>query len=305
MRILNFGSMNLDYVYQVDHFVSPGETLSTGSRTVKPGGKGLNQSIALARAGVPVWHAGCLGAGGEPLADLLAENGVDTSLLQPVDEMQGHTVIQVNPDGENCILLYGGSNRCVAEEQIDRTLASFSPGDWLIMQNEINMPGTIVDKAYARGMQIILNPSPFDAKLLDVDFGKLSWILINEVEAEQMTGTQDPGKAWAELSRRLPGISAVITLGSRGSIAFAQGPAGTEIVRQNAVKVRAVDTTAAGDTFSGYFIAGLAAGKPLRECMAQAALAAAVSVTRAGAADSIPRQEELERFRLPAGEQDT
>ncbi len=305
MKILNFGSMNLDYVYQVDHFVSPGETLSAGSRTVKPGGKGLNQSIALARAGVPVWHAGCLGAGGEPLADLLAENGVDTSLLQPVDEMQGHTVIQVNPDGENCILLYGGSNRCVTEEQIDRTLASFSPGDWLIMQNEINMPGTIVDKAYARGMQIILNPSPFDAKLQDVDFGKLSWILINEVEAEQMTGTQDPGQAWAELNRRLPGISAVITLGSHGSIAFARGSAGIEIVRQDAVNVRAVDTTAAGDTFSGYFIAGLAAGKPLRECMAQAALAAAVSVTRAGAADSIPRQEELERFRLTVGEQDT
>ena len=295
MKILNFGSLNLDYVYRVDHFVSPGETLSAASRDVLPGGKGLNQSIALARAGAKVYHAGCLGKGGELLRELLEQDGVDTSLLRDVEEMQGHTVIQVNPEGENCILLYGGSNRCVTEKQIDETLASFGPGDWLVMQNEINRPGMIAEKAYAKGMQVILNPSPYDSRLEEVDFGKLSWVLVNEVEAEQMTGTQDPDKAWAEMHRRWPGLSAVITLGSRGSIAFMQGPEGTETVRQDAVKVRAADTTAAGDTFTGYFIAGLAAGKPLRECMAQASLAAAVSVTRHGAADSIPRAEELEK----------
>ena len=299
MKILNFGSLNLDYVYAVDHFVGPGETLSARSRTVKPGGKGLNQSIALARAGADVYHAGCLGTGGEPLRALLEKERVDTSLLRPVEEMQGHTVIQVDPEGENCILLYGGSNQCVTEEQISRTISSFGRGDWLILQNEINLPGMIVEKAYAKGMQIILNPSPFDDRLQTVDFAKLTWILINEVEAEQMTGTQDPEKAWAELHRRYPGMSAVITLGRRGSVAFAQRPDKTEIIRQDAVKVRAVDTTAAGDTFSGYFIAGLTAGKPLRACMEQAAAAAAISVTRPGAAESIPGKEELGL--LPAG----
>ena len=298
MKILNFGSMNLDYVYQVDHFVAPGETLSTGSRTVKPGGKGLNQSVALARAGVHVCHVGCLGTGGEPLRDFLEKNGVDTHLLQPVEEMQGQTVIQVDPEGENCILLYGGSNRCVTEEQVDRTLASFGQGDWLILQNEINLPGTIVNKAYERGMRIILNPSPFDEKLQAVDFTKLAWILVNEVEAEQMTGTQDPEKAWEIIRSRCPRTSAVITLGKQGSIAFSQGTDGTEIIRQDAVKVRAVDTTAAGDTFSGYLIAGLTEGKPLRTCMEQAAQAAAVSVTRMGAAESIPWREELDRVTL-------
>lgn len=298
MKILNFGSMNLDYVYQVDHFVAPGETLSTGSRTVKPGGKGLNQSVALARAGVHVCHVGCLGTGGEPLRDFLEKNGVDTHLLQPVEEMQGHTVIQVDPEGENCILLYGGSNRCVTEEQIDRTLASFGQGDWLILQNEINLPGTIVNKAYERGMRIILNPSPFDEKLQAVDFTKLAWILVNEVEAEQMTGTQDPEKAWEIIHSRCPRTSAVITLGKQGSIAFSQGTDGTEIIRQDAVKVRAVDTTAAGDTFSGYLIAGLTEGEQLRICMEQAALAAAISVTRPGAAESIPWREELDRVTL-------
>lgn len=296
MKILNFGSLNLDYVYRVDHFVGPGETLSAVSRTVKPGGKGLNQSIALARAGADVFHAGCLGTGGEPLRKILEQNRVDTSLLRTVDEMQGHTVIQVNPEGENCILLYGGSNRCVTAEQIDATLAHFGSGDWLILQNEINGTETIVEKACALGMRIVLNPSPFDGKLRAVDFGKLAWILINEVEAEQMTGTQDPEPAWAEIHRRWPGISAVITLGMHGSIAFAPGPGGTEIIRQEAAEVRAVDTTAAGDTFSGYFIAGLMAGRPLRACMEQASAAAAISVTRAGAADSIPGREETDRF---------
>ncbi len=300
MRILNFGSLNLDYVYEVDHFVGPGETLSARSRTVKPGGKGLNQSIALARAGADVYHAGCLGTGGEPLRALLEKERVDTTLLRPVEEMQGHTVIQVDPEGENCILLYGGSNQCVTEEQINRTISTFGCGDWLILQNEINMPGMIVEKAYAKGMQIILNPSPFDDKLRTVDFAKLTWILINEVEAEQMTGTQDPEKAWAELHRHYPGMSAVITLGRHGSVAFAQRPDKTEIIRQDAVKVRAVDTTAAGDTFSGYFIAGLTAGKPLLTCMKQAAAAAAISVTRSGAAESIPRKEELGL--LPGGD---
>ena len=113
MKVLNFGSLNLDYVYTIEHFVQPGETLAATSRTLKHGGKGLNQSIALARAGVSVSHAGCVGTGGSCLLDALRENGVDTSNVIPVDEMQRHTVIQVNPDGENCILLYGGSNRCI------------------------------------------------------------------------------------------------------------------------------------------------------------------------------------------------
>ncbi len=293
MKVLNFGSMNLDYVYQVDHFVGPGETLSAASRTVKPGGKGLNQSVALARAGVPVCHAGCLGQGGELLREILMKNGVDTDLLRPVEEMQGHTVIQVNPEGENCILLYGGSNQCLTEEQIDATLSAFGKGDWLVLQNEINLPGLIVEKASAKGLRIVLNPSPYDGKLREVDFSRLSWVLINEVEAEQMTGTQDPEEAWRVLHARYPELSVLITLGSRGSMAFSRTPEGTEIRRREAVRVRAVDTTGAGDTYSGYFIAGLMAGEPLPVCMDRASRAAALSVTRPGAADSIPWRDEL------------
>ena len=293
MRVLNFGSLNLDYVYQVDHFVRPGETLSADSRAVKCGGKGLNQSVALARAGAKAAHGGCVGAGGEGLKALLEEEGVDVSGLVAVEEMQGHTVIQVNRAGENCILLYGGSNQCVTEAQIANTLAGFSAGDWLVLQNEVNLLPAIVDAAHARGMVIALNPSPCDGKLDAVDFSKLSWLLVNEVEAKQLAGSGDPDEAWRSLHGRWPGLSLLVTLGGEGCAAFRVTNGGVETVRQSAFRVKAVDTTAAGDTFTGYFIAGLMAGMPLGDCLRRASRAAAISVTRPGAADSIPRLWEV------------
>ena len=293
MKILNFGSLNLDYVYQVPHFVRPGETLAAEARSVKFGGKGLNQSIALVRAGAQVCHSGCVGAGGENLKAFLRENGVNTESLLSVSEMQGHTVIQVNPDGENCILLYGGSNRCVTEAQVHRTLSAFEAGDYLLLQNEINLLPLIVEQAHQRGMRIVLNPSPYHDALKEVDFGKLTWLLVNEIEAEQITGRAEPEKAWEALHEKYPRLSLLITLGGRGSAVYRVTGCGVETVRQEAVRVRAVDTTAAGDTFTGYFIAGLMEGMPLKDCMARASYAAALSVTRPGAADSIPWKNEL------------
>lgn len=294
MRVLNFGSLNLDYVYGVDHFVLPGETQDSLSRSVKHGGKGLNQSIALARAGAAVSHAGCIGTGGEPLEALLRENGVDTSCLRPVEEMQGHTVIQVNPAGENCILLYGGSNRCVTGEQIRETLSRFSAGDWLVLQNEINELPAIVRLAAEKGLRIVLNPSPYNSALDDVDFSKLRWLLVNEIEMEQISAEKEPEKAWAKLHSRYPELSLLITLGSKGSLAFRVSGGQTECAQQDAFRVQAVDTTAAGDTYTGYFIAGLMEGLTLKKCMERASKAAAVSVTRPGAADSIPRKNEID-----------
>ena len=293
MRVLNFGSLNLDYVYTVDHFVRPGETISSTSRTIKHGGKGLNQSVALARAGADVAHAGCIGEGGESLKEMLEKEGVDVSALIRTEEMQGHTVIQVNPDGENCIILYGGSNQRITAEQIGRTLEEYSAGDWLVLQNEINLLPEIVEAAFRRGMRIVLNPSPYNEKLEKVDFHKLSWLLVNEIEAEQITGSGDPDKAWQILHERYPGLSVLITLGKRGSVAYAMTKNGTEKVSQEAMKVKAVDTTAAGDTFTGYFVAGLMKGEPLKACMEEATKASAISVTRPGAADSIPTRGEM------------
>ena len=293
MKVLNFGSLNLDYVYAVDHFVRPGETLASRSQQVNPGGKGLNQSIALARAGAGVFHAGCVGAGGGSLRALLSENGVDVTWLADTPALQGNAVIQVVPSGENSILLFGGSNRCVTEEQVRRTLAAFDPWDYLVLQNEINLLPLIVEEARTRGLRIALNPSPWDESLGDVDFGALTWLLVNEVEAGQLSGSQDPERAWTLLHERYPALSLLVTLGGAGSAAWQVTEAGIEHARQEAFPVQAVDTTAAGDTYTGYFIAALTEGRPLAECMRRASLAAALSVTRPGAAPSIPTRSDL------------
>ena len=294
-RVLNFGSLNLDYVYSVDHFVKPGETMSAKSQKINPGGKGLNQSCALARAGADVFHAGSVGSGGESLIRILRENGVDTSYLLQTQELQGNAVIQVDSTGENCILLFGGSNRCITEQQVTETLADFGKGDLLILQNEINQLPLIVETAYQRGMTIVLNPSPYDERLDEVDFGKLSWLLVNEVEAGQIAGTADPEEAWSRIHQQYPGLSVLITLGRQGSIAYRADGNTVMTEKQKAIPVRAVDTTAAGDTYTGYFVAALMEGRPLKECMQLASIAAAISVTREGAASSVPYRAEVEQ----------
>ena len=294
-RVLNFGSLNLDYVYSVDHFVKPGETMSAKTQKINPGGKGLNQSCALARAGADVFHAGCVGRGGEALIQILRENGVDTSYLLPTQELQGNAVIQVDSCGENCILLFGGSNRCITEEQVTETLSGFGKGDVLILQNEINQLSLIVETAYQREMTIILNPSPYDERLDAVDFGKLSWLLVNEVEAGQIAGNADPEEAWIRIHRQYPKLSVLITLGGQGSIAYQVDRNTILTEKQKAIPVRAVDTTAAGDTYTGYFVAALMEGKALKECMQLATVAAAICVTREGAAPSIPYRAEVEQ----------
>lgn len=294
VKVLNYGSLNLDYVYHVDHFVQPGETLSARSQTVTPGGKGLNQSIALAKAGAEVYHAGCFGIGGDNLVDLLNNSGVDTTFLQSTDEIQGNTVIQVVPSGENNILLFGGSNQCVTPQQINHTFSVFSEGDYLVLQNEINNLPLIVDKAYEQGMRIVLNPSPYNECLDAVDFSKISWLLMNEVETFQISKCSQPEEAWNMLHETYPKLSVLITMGSKGSVAYRVLDSKVETARQEVFPVRAVDTTAAGDTYTGFFIGGLLQGRPLQECMKRASMAAALGVTRPGAAASIPTQAEVE-----------
>ena len=296
MKILNFGSLNLDYIYSVDHFPRPGETLASRVLEVRPGGKGLNQSIALVRAGAEnVFHAGLYGAGGEALPRLLRENGVDTRFLLSTDALQGNAVIEVAPSGENRILLFGGSNRAITKEQIAQTLDFFGPGDLLLLQNEVNLLPEIVDRAFEKGMRIVLNPSPCDEALETVDFGKLSWLFVNEIEAEALSGFADPDQAFAALHRRYPALSLLVTLGAAGSCAFRVSDDTVERRFEPAAPANAVDTTAAGDTYTGYFLAALLRGEPLSAAMNLASRAAALSVSSPGAADSIPLLERLRR----------
>ncbi|MGI5989887.1 MAG: ribokinase [Lachnospiraceae bacterium] len=290
MKILNFGSLNIDYVYQVDHMVRPGETLASLKRDIHCGGKGLNQSLALSKAGGSVWHAGLIGGDGLFLKELLERGGVHTEWIRVIPESTGHTVIQVDRTGQNSILLYGGANQRITESYADEVLAQFGSGDILILQNEICCLPYIMENAGKKGMRIVLNPSPLSEQLERCDMNLVSLFVLNETEGRQLTGGKSPEEILDELGTRFPKAAAVLTLGREGSV----WQYGGERVKQEAFSVRAVDTTGAGDTFTGYLTAMLAEGKPVRAAMRAAAMAAAISVTRPGAAASIPERQEVE-----------
>ena len=290
MKICSFGSLNLDHLYQVGHIVRPGETISAEGKTEVCGGKGLNQSVAMARAGAKVWHAGNVGQddAGETLLAALAAEGVDTSLIgrQPVPS--GHAIIQINREGENSIIVFGGANKQVTKAQIDAVLAQFEPGDLLVLQNEVNCLPEIIRCAHARGMKIALNPSPITDALRQVPVELCDILFVNEIEAGILCGAE---KATLEqLAARFPAAMLVYTMGSRGAAVYAGG----ETYHQAAYSVKAVDTTGAGDTFSGYYLAALGEGKRIPDALCLAAKAAAISVTRYGASASIPLRNEVE-----------
>lgn len=289
MKILNFGSANIDYVYSLDHIVKPGETQTSNTLEIFAGGKGLNQSVAVAKGGAEIYHAGCIGDNGEFLKTLLEENGVNTSYIKKVEGSNGHAIIQVTKQGENSIFLYPGSNEILTKEYVDGVLKDFGTGDIVILQNEVNLVDYIVEKAYEKGAKIILNPSPYNQKIKNINFGKLAYIILNEVEAEDITGSKNPENILEFLKENYPNLSVVLTLGARGSMFLS----GETKIFQPAYKVEIVDTTAAGDTFTGFFIAGLAKNEKIEKIMQISACAAAIAVSKKGAAPSIPQLDEV------------
>lgn len=290
-KILNIGSLNLDYVYQVAHFVRPGETISSIDRQTFCGGKGLNQTIALARAGADIWHAGAIGKqDGAPLLQTLTQDGVHTEFLKEIDGISsGHAIIQVDESGQNCILLYGGTNQQISQEQILQALSAFSEGDFLILQNEINNMPFIIENASKKGLQIVLNPSPMDEKILRLPLNLVDYFILNEIEAQELSGAKTADHLLDDMIKAYPKAKIVLTLGENGSQYYCDG----KILKQAAHRVHAVDTTAAGDTFTGYFFAGLARGESAEESLQMASLASAIAVSRAGASPSIPKREEV------------
>lgn len=290
MSILNMGSMNLDYVYQVDHIVQPGETISTSGMNVFLGGKGINQSIAIAKAGAEVYHGGLIGEDGQAFIEACHEYGVHDEFIRQIPGKTGHTIIQIDKAAQNCILLYGGANQMLEESYIDEVLSHFQEGDILLLQNEVNNIAYIVEKAFEKGMEIALNPSPFNEKLDDVDLEKINIFLLNEIEGGQITGKVDPEKILSEMCRRFPKAQIVLTLGKDGAI-YAQQE---KKYYQPIFSVKAVDTTAAGDTFTGYFLAGLVEGMEIEDILRMSAKASSIAVTREGAVPSIPYRREVE-----------
>lgn len=294
VRILNFGSLNIDYVYSLDHIVREGETEASADYQVFAGGKGLNQSVALARAGGRVFHAGRIGKEGAFLKKALEDSGVDCRFLLTDGGANGHAIIQRSAAGENSIILYPGANHKNTREDMDRVLARFEEGDILVCQNEISETAYLIEAAHRRGLRVAWNPSPVTDVIKDVDFSMASWLIINEIEGEAITGEADPEAMLEALRRRYPDLRVVLTLGAGGSVC----QDGELVLRQERYTVPVRDTTAAGDTFLGYFIreASQAGRDPeaLGRALKMASMAAALAVSREGAMPSVPLRDEVE-----------
>lgn len=294
MRVLNIGSLNTDKTYKVKHFVQPKETLKALHYAEFCGGKGLNQSVALAKASAQVWHAGAVGQDGEELLKVLKEAGVHTELIQKVDGPSGHAIIQVDQTGQNCILICGGANDDISKEQIDAALNGFGAGDLLLLQNEISNIAYAMERAKEAGMQIAFNPSPINAAIREYPLALVDYFLVNEIEGKMLAGidSEDPLLIKDALLTRYPQAAFVLTLGEAGAYFFN----GQKTVFQPVYTVNAIDTTAAGDTFCGYFIAGLCEGLPVEARLKYASAASAIAVSRMGASPSIPDQAEVAAF---------
>lgn len=284
MKVLNFGSLNIDNVYNLPHIVRPGETLQAVGNAVFAGGKGLNQSIALARAGAEVYHAGMIGTDGLFLKELLEANHVDCSNLAVSSSIAtGNAIIQVASDGENSIVLFGGANQAIEPSMVKTVLENFSAGDIVLVQNEISVTAQVIEEAHKRNMKIFFNPAPMDEKVLSFPLELVDTLIVNETEMAELEKSR----------RKLDFCNLLLTMGSEGAVYYPQNGSGKIFVEAHKVE-KVVDTTGAGDTFIGYFIAGITGNSDIKSAMRQAAAAAALSVTRAGAAESIPRIADLD-----------
>lgn len=286
MKILNFGSINKDFVYLVENFVQSGQTISSKKYEVFLGGKGLNQSVALAHSGANIYHAGCINKNDNSIIIQLNKWGVNTDNIIKVEDPTGHAIIQVNDNGENSIIIHGGANHSISSEQIENTLNKFKSGDILVLQNEINKIEEIINRGYEIGMKIFLNPAPFTKEIINYPLQKLDTLIFNESEGFGLSsGEQDKTKILKYLSKKYPSTKLLLTLGKKGSIYIYNN----KVIEIPANKVNSVDTTAAGDTYIGYFISSYYKNNEVKESMEIASKAASISTTKMGGAISIPK----------------
>jgi len=288
MTIYNLGSINADHFYRLPHLPLPGETLAATSYDRGLGGKGANQSVAASRAGAVVRHVGATGADGAWMRAELAADGVDCTHVAEVAVASGHAIITVDAAGENSIVLFPGANRAVPLMALEAAMATAAAGDWMLMQNETSAQAEAVALAKARGVKVAYSAAPFEAEAVRKVLTDLDLLLLNAVEAAQLC---------AELGTTLDALpvkAVCVTHGAKGAVWH--DLAGKTAQEQPAFKVTPVDTTAAGDTFAGYLVAGLAEGMAPAEAMRLAAGASALKVTRAGTAAAIPVRAEVEAF---------
>ncbi|MDR2476602.1 MAG: ribokinase [Treponema sp.] len=292
MKILVFGSLNIDLIFSVDHIAAPGETIGSESLVKSAGGKGANQAAALAKAGMPVYMAGKIGADGQFLLTLLQSYGVNTERVVQYEGASGQAIIQLDRNKQNAIVLYSGGNGAITLEEIRQTIAEFSAGDLVVLQNEISHVREIMECAKEKGMRVCLNPSPCNEKIEKLPLDLADIFFVNEIEGAALAGLPPdttPPAALDRLVRRFPRAEIILTAGKDGAYyGFGETRAKGDII-----DLPVADTTGAGDTFTGYFIAAREKNMPVPQALTLACKASSIAVSRKGAMESIPLAGEV------------
>ncbi len=293
MKVLVFGSANIDRTYQVSHFADAMETISADTMELFCGGKGFNQAIAFARAGSDVYFAGAVGKDGHMLVDTLREEGVNIDHLKETSGHSGHAIIQVTPDGQNSIIILAGANASITHTDVDRVLSSFEQDTLIVVQNEISSVDYIIDEAKERGMLVALNPSPFDEKIDSYNLSKVDYILLNEVEAEFLTGCNEIDAVARAIHKNYPDANIILTLGCEGSVFVSKDG---RALKSGIFKTDVIDTTAAGDTYAGFFLSEILKSQNPETALKCAAIASGLAVSLAGASHSIPTLKDVKKL---------
>lgn len=292
MKFIVYGSFNIDKVFYVDHLTAPGETQMSLSMEIDAGGKGANQAAAMAKAGSAVFMAGKIGPDGLWLKDMLAELGCDVTYVSEDASYTGEAIIQVDRNAQNSIFLFSGGNGENTPDEMEQILSHFCPGDWVICQNEISNMASLITIAHSKGLKVCLNPSPYDDVIETLPLDLVNLVMVNEIEARKMarTGSTDFSEILEALTRRFPELEIIMTVGSEGSY-YAHG---AERHFAPAFKVNAHDTTAAGDTYTGYYMAArYSDGMDIESAMRTASKASSITVSRHGAIVAIPTRSEV------------
>jgi ribokinase len=293
VRVLVLGSLNIDYIYEVNQIVKEGETISAHGFSSQLGGKGVNQAVAAARAGAEVSMAGVIGYDGSAFLDYLRDDNIETAFIKQHQNLSGHAIIQLTSTGTNSIVVYAGTNNEISPEFIDRVLAHFDSSDYILLQNEVSCVNFAMRAAKQRGLKIVFNPSPITDELLRYPLELVDIFILNEIEGQVLSGLS-PGADCRDvlitLTERFPNAAVVLTMGSEG-VVYTDGK---RILRCGVYRVPVVDTTAAGDTFCGYFLAGIIKGLSVQGALELATKASNLAIGKKGALVSIPKLTDVE-----------
>ncbi|MEP0355959.1 MAG: ribokinase [Paraglaciecola sp.] len=292
MAIINFGSINIDHVYRVDHFVQPGETLASNEYQCLLGGKGANQSIALARAGADVRHVGKISETDAGFKQSMIRDGINCKYISCTETASGHAIIQVTPSAENAIVLFGGANQELTSKDVMHALDDVKSSDWVLTQNETSCIDEVLLQAKEKGLKVAFNPAPMTESVKQLPHECIDLLIVNEIEAEEISGQSNLDDIEAYFRNDWAHAEILITLGKAGVRMLKKDKS----IDVPAFLVDAIDTTAAGDTFIGYFLSAYSEHADTKTALSRACAASALAVMKAGAAQSIPNEKDVDRF---------